>query len=300
MNEITHDTFSAIKPRFIELANPETFKKECSFALQHINKNAQLQKATVESKLEAVLNIAQIGLSLNPVLKEAYLVPRWNGQKKQVECHLEPSYQGLIRLVTDTGAVRSMECHLVHENDDFVIAIHTPEKVKHSWGFGDRGAIVGAYSVATLSDGSKHVETMSKQEIEKIRDSSESYKAFKAGKIKSCIWTEHSGEMERKTVIRRHIKYLPRTGEQVGKAIELDEKDFIASDGQLDYIESLLGTANIAPREVDAIEMELATMSAQRASDVIQRLKENQLDPVTQTGKFSQKELNKHLNKISQ
>lgn len=289
-----------IESRFVELTNAETFKKECSFALQHIAKKKQLEKATTESKLQAVLNIAQTGLSLNPVLKLAYMVPRWNALKKQVEAHLEPSYQGLCKLITDTGAVTSMECHLVHKNDDYKIAIHTPEKINHSYGFGDRGDIVGAYSIATLANGERHLETMSIKEVHAIRETSESWKAHKAGKIKTCIWSEHEGEMIRKTVIRRHVKYLPKTDERLGRAIELDEQDYSASDDQVLFIEDLLTRANLSMREKESLEMELSTMGAQRASEVIGYLKENQVNPVTHGGNPSATEINQHIKEITE
>jgi hypothetical protein len=46
--------------------------------------------------------------------------------------------------------------------------------------------------------------------------------------------------------------------------------------------------------------MELSVMNAARASEVIEMLKERQLDPVTHRGNYSQAELNKHIKKIAQ
>jgi len=104
-NELTlKDQFKLIEDRFVALTNADTFTKECSFALQHFGKNSYLNGSTTESKLQAVMNVAQVGLTLNPVLKLAYLVPRFSNGK--VECFLEPSYQGLVKLVTDTGSAR--------------------------------------------------------------------------------------------------------------------------------------------------------------------------------------------------
>ena len=65
-----------VMERFVELTDKKTFDTELSFALQHINRNNQLKKATAASNIMAVLNVAQTGLSLNPMLKYAYLVPR--------------------------------------------------------------------------------------------------------------------------------------------------------------------------------------------------------------------------------
>ena len=64
----------------------EQFNKEASFAIQHLAKNPYLQKASKTSILQSVLNIAQTGLTLNPVSKYAYLVPRYNSSTKELEC----------------------------------------------------------------------------------------------------------------------------------------------------------------------------------------------------------------------
>src|SRR5690348_14687360 len=120
--ELTTKTFAAIEPRMIENGfNPVDVKREISFALQAYNKSAQLQKCSVDSILKAVLNITNIRLSLNPAAKEAYLIPRWtNGSTEAV---LEPSYVGLVKLLTDAGSIKSITCQLVHEKDTFELNI---------------------------------------------------------------------------------------------------------------------------------------------------------------------------------
>ena len=109
-----------IEDRFVDIAGKDNFQKELSFALQHIAKNKQLQKATVESNIQAVYNVALTGLSLNPTLKYAYLVPRTTnvGGQWVVETHLEPSYVGLVKLVTDTGSAKNIYAHPVYDGDD--------------------------------------------------------------------------------------------------------------------------------------------------------------------------------------
>lgn len=69
--------------------------------------------ATTTSKLQAVFNVALTGLTLNPTLKLAYLVPRYNNASRELEVHLEPSYQGLVKLVTDTGSAKSVSSQVV-------------------------------------------------------------------------------------------------------------------------------------------------------------------------------------------
>ena len=72
MSNLVKKDFEVIEPRFLELSNRQTFVKECSFAMQIFKNNSYLNKATKESKLESVINLAQTGLTLNPVLKWAY------------------------------------------------------------------------------------------------------------------------------------------------------------------------------------------------------------------------------------
>lgn len=274
---------SKVGQRFIELTDTKTFETELSFALQHINKNPQLKKATFESNVMAVLNIAQTGLSLNPVLKYAYLVPRTANKNGEwiVETCLEPSYIGLCKLVTDSGSAKSIVSHLVYEGDEFEVSLGTSTNIIHKPKYKTK-VITHVYVVSVLHDNSKLVDVMTLEDVNDIQERSESFKAFKAGKIKSCVWISDFGEMARKTVIRRGIKYLPKTDmwDKLGQAISLDESDFKISDGQIDYIETLLINAAVPHEESEELYREISTMSGERAREVITYLKDHQVDPI--------------------
>lgn len=290
--------FSRIKNSFVTLSNEETFDKEVSFALQHISKNSQLKKATLESNLQAVMNVAQIGLSLNPVLKQAYLVPRTANKNGQwvVETHLEPSYQGLCKLITDTGSAKSIASHIVYEGDVFEPELGTNVNIKHIPKFKSK-KIEYAYMVAVLADDSKMVEIMSYDDLKDIRERSESYKAYSSGKLKSCVWISDEGEMCRKTVIRRGIKQLPKTNmwDKLSEAISLDEFDYKASIGQISALESLLMTSNIDHDERQSIEDEFQLMSRDRANYLISYLQDNQLDPINSGLNYDQTDISNKL-----
>lgn len=218
-----------IETKFLELADKQTLEREISFALQAINKSDQLSKCTVESKQQAVLNVANIGLTLNPAMNLAYLVPRYDNRIKETVCTLMPSYQGLVKLLTDSGSVTSCEANIVRDGDDFDYQLGTDSFIKHKPKLGNRNAIIGAYAVAHLHNGQKQIEIIDDATLNQVKEMSESYKAFKAGKVKSCVWTEHEAEMSRKTVIKRLSKYLPKTDrwEMVAKAIEADNQDYV-------------------------------------------------------------------------
>ena len=258
-----------------------TVEKEVSFACQIIAKSSQLKNASVQSKQAAVLNIAQTGLTLNPVMKLAYLVPRWDNATKSMACCLEPSYQGLVKLLTDTGSIEAVTAQLVYENDQVEVTssdfnnpiTHKPNP------FGDRGKVIGAYALAILPSGVKQLETMSIDELHEIRDRSESYKAFKLGKIKSCVWTTDEGEMMRKTVVRRIVKYLPKSEkfEKAATAIQLDEQDYKPSEGQKMYVAELLSTSTIDDRlQWENYEHEIYNCNTTRLKEIEKELREVQ------------------------
>lgn len=303
--QLTRETFKPIERAMQESGfSAETVKREISFAIQHINKSAQLQKCTERSLLQAVLNVSNIHLSLNPASKEAYLIPRYNGSTKEMEAVLDPSYIGLTKLLTDTGSIISITTQLVYEGDLFEMdiannknpVIHKPQLVKSK-----RGNLLGVYALATLHNGIRQVEWMDVDDVNAIRDRSETYKAYMAQKIQSCTWVSDYGEMARKTVIKRIYKFLPRTEklDLVDKAIEIDNKDYTASDDQLSYIESLLTTSSLDHDQRYYIEAELTTMNPTRASQVINMLQMNQLNP-DQGNLGNQKQTAKHIKSIVQ
>lgn len=297
---LTQKSFEPIKQRFINLTKEETFLKEASFAIQLANKSPQLQKCSQETVMQSLLNVAQIGLTLNPVFKLAYLIPRWNSVTRSTECCLEPSYQGLVKLLTDTGSVKSISVHVVHENDSFEYELGIEPKITHKPTLRTKGELIAVYAVAHLPNGAVQVEVMGKDEVYLIRERSESYKALLAGKIQSTVWTTDEAEMWRKTVIRRIAKYLPKTErwEKLANAISLDEKDYKITDGQSDYIESLLETSSISPERKAAIFTEKDSYSSIDAEKVILYLKDNQLDPIASGKNYSQTDINNKLNTL--
>lgn len=203
------------------LSNPEmTFIQECHFAKQQILRNdysLQIARQNPQSLKNAITNVAAIGISLNPALSQAYLVPR-DGMMV-----LDVSYRGFIKLATDTGVVKWCRAELVYERDDFKYhgAFKAPELITYP--FSERGEIVGVYCVAKTEDGDHMVEVMTVAEINQVRDTSKAYlKAVKDGKTNS-VWHMWYGEMARKTVIKRASKTWPYSSgrQRLDKAVEV-------------------------------------------------------------------------------
>jgi recombination protein RecT len=225
------------------------FAKECEFSKQVLLKNDYLlnvARSNPDSLQAAISNVAAIGISLNPALAFAYLVPRKINQKPAV-C-LDISYRGLTKLATDTGIIKAMKAELVYANDVFNYKGFHVEPEFSANPFGDRGALVGVYAMALLTDGTVLVETMTIQEVNKIRDDSEAFKSAvaKGGwTLENNVWVKFYTEMVKKTVIKRCYKTLPTSKgtEIMGKAIEvLNEHEGIEFDAKPEQLPQIVYT----------------------------------------------------------
>lgn len=224
------------------------FKREASFAIQALKKNnylCQVAMKNIDSFKQAIINVAALGLSLNPVKRHAYLVPRGD------EVCLDIGYLGYIHLAAECGAVRYAIAETVCENDTFKYRGLGKEPLHEFDPFsGDRGEIKGAYCVAKLSEDEFITTMMPIDEIFGIRDRSQGWKAFKAGKAKTSPWDSDEGEMIKKTVIRRAWKSWPQVNsERFEKAIDLgndvDAIDFtpstdVTNDPKIKQVHALL------------------------------------------------------------
>ena len=274
-----YQQIEALEPKMLKVLDPISVKREISFAKQLIASSAILQKCTVDSVLVSVFNIVNIGLSLNPAAKESFLVPRYNKIKSIWEASLQPGYIGLVKLLTDAGAVVKVTTQVVYENDKIDMDIATGE-VSHKPCLvaKNRGEKLGCYSQAILPSGLKQLEWMEMEKIYKVRDCSESWKNTEKRNISP--WFNHEDEMSRKTVIRRITKYLPRSKnlEKVNEAIRFDDGQYQSSLNQVSYIESLLRTANISEEVRNKMYAEVEGYSQAEAETAIGFLLENQVE----------------------
>jgi recombination protein RecT len=187
------------------------FDREASFAIQILQGNDYALGVAMKNRqsvVNAVTNVAAIGLSLNPALKLAYLVPRKTG------IVLEIGYIGLVKLATDSGSVRWVKAELVHEQDSFIVnGFGQPPSHSFNPFSKDRGAVVGVYCVAKTSDGDYLTDAMGIEDVYAIRDRSEAWKNGQKGP-----WKTDPGEMTKKTIVKRSAKMWPKT-ERLDQAI---------------------------------------------------------------------------------
>lgn len=215
------------------------FKGEAQFAVQAMEKNSfllRVAKGNPKSLQNAVVNIAAIGLSLNPALKQGYLVPRGS------EICFDPSYIGLIYLATEAKSIKWAQAETVRKKDKFVFNGVGVRPTHEMQAFEDRGEVVGVYVVAKTLDGEYLTSMMSVNEINAIRDKTQAYQSYKNGKAKQCPWVDFYEEMAKKTVIKRATKTWPKTDqtERLDKAIAIDnEVNKVDFSGEGDAIQTV-------------------------------------------------------------
>lgn len=183
------------------------FNREAGFAIQILTNNPYLMKCDPDSIKHAVVNVALTGITLNPALKYAYLVPR--KVKSELKCILDISYMGMIKILTDAGAVKNVDAGVIYSNDKYDFRRGSDPYFKHQPALSNRGEKIGAYAIAFLRDGGFQYEILGREEIEKIRATSESYKNEEGRKFSP--WETWEDEMWKKSALKRLFKLLPKT-----------------------------------------------------------------------------------------
>lgn len=227
--DLTEERFKQVAPKTI------SYEAEKGFAMQILTNNPYLMKVAMENRAslaQAVTNVAAIGLSLNPAEKQAYLLPRSvkEGNKWVSKVFLEPSYMGLCKLATDSGAIVWVQANCVYGHDSF--ADNGPgERPTHSYNAfsKDRGEFVGVYCVAKTKDGDFLTTLMTAEDINSVMERSESVKKYRQNNNQGFggPWITDFKEMAKKTVVRLAFKMWPRsTGdERMAQAVHLSNEN---------------------------------------------------------------------------
>lgn len=200
-----------IEPDFTKLAKIHgavNWLQEFSFAMQILNGNDFLQGVAIGDQngfINAIKNVAAIGITLNPIRRLAYLIPR-----KGKIC-LDISYLGHIHLAVEAGAILWAKAELVYEKDTYTNN-GVNERPTHRFNPfqkpEERGKITGCYVLAKYPNGEYSLTEMVIEDIYDIRSRSESWKAHEE-KGKSTPWMTDESEMIKKTVVRRAYKSWP-------------------------------------------------------------------------------------------
>lgn len=191
---------AAILPKSSALT-ADKLVKLCQLAAK---RNSRLSECPMDSIFNSLMQCAELGLDPSGATGEAHLVP-YKSHGVYV-CQLIIGYRGYIKLARNSGVLKQIETHVVHDRDKFILRFGLEPKLEHEPCLdADQGQPKLVYCIARMADGAQHVEVMTWAEVQKVRQRS---KAKDDGP-----WVSDPEEMGRKTVLRRAAKYLPQSSE---------------------------------------------------------------------------------------
>lgn len=199
------------------------------------------------SLMSAMLRAAQDGLK--PGTEEFYLVPYGN------EVQGLRGYQGELALIYRGGAVSSVTCEVVYENDTFTFSPSGGKPPVHEVNWGKpRGEMMLVYAYAHMVEGGiSKVVVKDKEEVEKHRAASPSYKNDRNG---TSPWNKWPKSMWLKTAVHELQKWVPTSAEFIRDrinaqaAVELEQvraKALAKAQAQLGITQLVPGTTVQAP-----------------------------------------------------
>lgn len=218
-----------LRPHLARVLPPDVRPdKAVMVAYTSIQRNPSLLECSVQSIMASVMSAGQLGLVVDPVLGQAYLVP-FKGQ-----CTLIVGYKGLAALAWRTKMVRDITRDIVREHDEFDAVRGDNPSITHKivQPLSKRGALTHAYCIISTTTGGKVREVMDAEEIEAIHKRSPSFNA------RMSPWVTDYDQMALKTVMRRACKMMPMSGEResnmLARAIGYDEQADIGMDPPVD------------------------------------------------------------------
>ena len=226
---VTKETLEAIiaNPSFQEavrdiLPDHLSVERIMKMALVASSRQPLLYKCTQGSIIQALMRSAELGLDCSGTLGLGYLVPYWNSSLRGYEAQFIPGYRGIIELAKRARPQMQIEARVVHRNDFFEFEYGLDQKLVHRPAMGEQGDIDYFYCITREPGLLPEFTVMTKEEVDMIRERSKS--RDKSGQIVGPWKTDYS-EMGRKTIVKRHAKYLALSVE-LQKAVNFDDEQY--------------------------------------------------------------------------
>lgn len=208
------DQFALAMPRGVEAA------QLVRDAMTVLSANPKLAECEPRSVLGALMTCAQLGLRPG-VLGQAWVLPFWDGKRRQMRGQLIIGYQGVMMLAHRSGDIASISARIVHEADVFEYEYGLNERLTHRpRRGGDRGGATAYYCVVKTRTGGVMWDVLERADAEAHRDKF----AMARDKTGAVIgpWRDHFDAMALKTVLLKVLKLAPRSTE-LQQAMRVDE-----------------------------------------------------------------------------
>jgi|GEM_PF-3143094 len=212
----------------------------------NLSTNPELADCSPESFVRAALQTAQLNLSINPLIGEAYLMPRWNGDKGCKEATFQLGYKAYLNMARKTKEVLDVDGAIVRKGDTFSHSYteEIDEKGKFTYivqpleheTSDEHGDIIGAYAKAIIKNDNVIIKKHIYMTVAQLEAHMKKYATKnKKGEVVGLAVKDFEA-WALKTVLGRLSKKLPLTTEDK-TAIELQE-EYRQPDEVNEYIDA--------------------------------------------------------------
>lgn len=216
-------------------AERSRFKAE---VVQAVHANPKLLDVDRGSLMFAIGEAASAGLSVNPNLGEAWLIPRTRSFKvgdnweKIYEANFQPGVRGVLKLAYRSNLIDSIFYDVAYDGEVYARTGGTSPGIEHEpddeYRTGRHEDIIGAYAVVWLKGSSRPIfASLSRAQL--ITSAGRSGNPKKP-KEWSNVWSDHFEEMAKKTVLIRVCKLLPRS-DDLRPLLTVSQRDLVRDAG---------------------------------------------------------------------
>jgi recombination protein RecT len=190
-----------------------TVERMMRIVMTAIRSNPKLAECTVNSFYGSMLTSLQLGLEVNTPLEHAFLIPRWNNNKKMLQCHFELGYKGLIELCYRTKLYKRIEAEVVYEGDKFNYEYGFEAYLRHK-PCGKLEKPLYVWALFELVNGGKSFKVWTWEQVMNHAEAfSESYDPESPWKSPWLANPTSQKGMAKKTVLHDALNYAPKSVE---------------------------------------------------------------------------------------
>ena len=265
LRELTNNE-KALPPGF----NRQRFALNCITVISDMLNDKKMVDKLANIQMDSIITTFCKGayLGLDFFNGECYAIPYGNRMEFQTD------YRGIIKLCKkySKNNIKDIFAKLVRDGDEFYEEVDSGEqKIVFRPKPFSNADIKGVFAVVTYADGSMMYETMSTDEVDKIRNT-----YSKASNSKA--WVSSYGEMAKKTCLRRLCKYIDLNFDSIEAVTAFRD----GGDMDLNKIEDKqAASSEVIDVSAQLQQAQLPDRGQQRTvSDVVNNVKPAQMAPV--------------------
>lgn len=204
--------------------------KMLRLCINAVHKTPDLLKCNPKSVLGAMMASAALDLEPNTPQQQAFLIPYKRSMKvdgqwiETYDCQFQIGARGFRTLAYRSPRIKLLEAEAIHERDIWKHRLGSQAMLEYEKALANRGELIGAFSYARLEGGFESAVVLPLEEILKIRNRSETWRALarrvetaenerdraKAdAKLAETPWVMWIDDMAAKSATKKHAKQLP-------------------------------------------------------------------------------------------